>query len=313
MKKSVFLAFFFLCIVSYGGSAVAARAAGQQTLSPAETAALNRTLENMKMTLLQMQDQLAAKQNSNGQASANGSPAQTATAATAVISAQDAASLRNVLTALGVVLSSLQSNAVINDSVMTMNQKTVMRSVLNGIGANLSSMNNMLAGNPARGVSAITQASGVSAPIVARVPSRSASGNAVSVPQVSDNANPGLAQIATTARWSKWSWPIGIAIVVILLAWAWFRREKKAQPVALKNNRSPKKDAVIAQSSAGSGTGSGAKQNTVPQNFPKEQHPSPKIESKPAMSPLSSVVMGTPAQSQPVMPQKFQEQKKATG
>jgi hypothetical protein len=293
--------------VSYEGSAVPARAAGQ-TFSPAEAAALNQTLENMKATVLQMQSRLnGAQQNSEGQVQS---------VPVGIISVQDASSLKNVLASLSVVLSELQSSSMMNGNVITENQKTAMRSVLGGISANLLSMKDTLAGisphNPP--ASAMAENSGTntqaspgkataSAPTVAQAPNQPAPENVVSasVPPVSENADQQLAQVSLATGWNKWGWPIAIGIVVIFIALMWFRRTKKTQPVVAKSYQNPKKEAV-AQPSTGT---------NVKPNFPEERQPLQEPESKIVMPPFSSVTIGTP--TQPPIPQKFQEQKKPTG
>lgn len=291
MKKYVFLAFLFLCIVSYGKNILPAYAA-ERTISPAETATLNQTLENMKAMLSQMQAQAGA--------------IQTNSAPVPVLSSQDAASLQGTLTSLGSVLSELQSSSMIRGNTMTESQKTIMHSVLGGISTNLLSMKDTLAGVPVRTANLKKYASTgrASAPMTARISNRSASGNTIPVQSASPRTTFEMAQISMTAEWNKWGWPIGIGIIVIFLAWMWLRSGKKTKQIAAHNHQNVKKETMPRPLASAN-----IKPN-VPRDPPMGQQPS-KSESRPALSPLSSVVTAQSAQAS--LSQKFQEQKKPTG
>jgi len=311
MKRFVFLAFFFLCIVSYRGNIVPARAA-EQPLSPAETATLNQELLNMKATLLQMQTQLQVQQATAGEPK---------TQPKTILSAQDSASLKNVFNSLGVVLAELQSSLMANGSVSSPDQKTAISSVLQNISANLSAINQTLAGVYKQNPSVVATANlgaqasippetampAVPTPIVAETPSQSVSQNTVSISQALENANQGMAQVSLAARWNTWGWPISIGIIVILIVVILIWRAKKTKPAVVRH-QNIKKDTVVPLPTVIDSKSKSVAETVFPEARLLQQQ---KPESKPLVTPLSSTLADTSTQTP--MTQKFRDQRRPTG
>lgn len=277
--------------------------AAEQPPSPAATATLNQELQDMKATLLQMQTQV------QDQEQASVSAPQSAE----ILSAQDTASLTDALVLLDTALIGLESSLRTNEKVLTPDQKIAISSTLQGIGLNLSAMAQVFAGGPAQSpvavaapgvskpVSPVTAAPAASAPMAAEAPSKSAPQVAASNPQPLENAEPQMAQVSSVARWGAWGWPVGVGIIIILIAGIWLWRAKKVKPVA--QYRPDIKRDIVTPSSTKADPGSKSVVETVSQ----EVRPMQKPESRPATTPPSSVLTEKPMQASTSMPptQKF--------
>ena len=218
MKKFVILAIFLLSAASIGGNVFSAHAA-QQPLSSADAAILNQELVGMKTALLQMQDQLQAQSAAPVSVVKN----------TDVPS--DLVSLNAALISLRSTLASFQVNLQMNGSAVTPAEKIVVRDALNGIGADLVSMQQIL--TETRVPSAVALAGpGASGNTVSAQPATSVNGSA-SLKAPDQGVQ--MAQVSAVAPWRQWAarnWPIGIGVIVILLAAIWMWYAKSARSVS---------------------------------------------------------------------------------
>lgn len=161
MKKLLFLAALVLAIGSYGGHINPAHA---QTLTPAQTAALQQQLQVAKATLANLEMQAGAVPAGDNGMSTVAQPATTTQPAAGQLSQAEISSFQGTLNALATTLSQLNTSLATN-STLTPAQEQAVQSTLNGMQSTLVAMANTVSGS--------NTASGNVPPTVAGTPSQS--------------------------------------------------------------------------------------------------------------------------------------------
>ena len=239
MKKIVVFAIIAFGVSAFGGAAVAAHAATQPAPS-SDAATLSQELAAMKATLLGMQGQLQT-QSAVSPASLDGSA-----------TPQDLASLHEALASLSMTLADFQVSLKANRNAVTPAEKAAVAAALAGIRTDLSGMAQVLAGTgsspSATPVAIARSAASGNTPATKAAPSGVAAGGSDQEVQV--------AQVSSVAPWRAWAakdWPIGIVIIVVLLAAIWMWRGKEA-----------KSDSSMASVAAAPATSKPVAASTVP-------------------------------------------------
>ncbi len=245
MKKLFITLFFVVAIASFGGIAHA-----DNTLTPAQAALMQQTLNTMKAELSELQAQAAAQMGTRA-------PAPTPAVLGSSLTPGDTVSLANALSALSTALTGLQSNLASNPQIIAGHEGAIL-STLKGVGTTLAMIGATLAGNPSAAPLAVSSPS-PSAVAAAPVPQTQSQAQMPApapapetptqmTPQTSgatnpESAAPQTAQVGTT--WSFWNlnWPlIGVIalVVVAVLAWLfWPGGENEEEEMKEKGSPAP--------------------------------------------------------------------------
>ncbi|MGC9968927.1 MAG: hypothetical protein ABSC29_04350 [Minisyncoccia bacterium] len=229
MKKLFIILLFVVAIASFGGILRSVPAHADETLSPAQTAVLQQSLDAMKAQLSELQSQAAAQAGASVLTShVNG------------LSTEDVASLRSALSLLSSALISLQTSLAQNPQLIAGREGAVL-TTLRGVGAVLATIGTTLGGE--NNVASVS----VSAPIVQSQPAagtspyvppllsaggRSAMGTPTQMTFASAVAE--TAQVGSTWSFKNLNWPLVIVIILVVVAVAlwlfWPGGEDKGKP-----------------------------------------------------------------------------------
>ena len=237
MKKTLILSTLLIVMASYGGSALLANA---QSLTPAQTAAIQQQLDVAKAQLVQleMQEGMIPQGDNDLPATAAiaatqaSAPVQTMAAMT--LSASDVVAMNTALTSLTAVLVSLQTKIAQNPQFATTNGQDVI-SALQGIGNTLASIvTEAKNGNIAMAAPQGLQASGSqsvaqTAPVTAvntQVPAAVAGpATLAAITPAPAAVVPQTAQASSAFSFGALNWPLIIVIILIVAAiaiWLWW-------------------------------------------------------------------------------------------
>ncbi|MGD1003383.1 MAG: hypothetical protein ABR884_02295 [Minisyncoccia bacterium] len=248
MKKLLFFAALIVAIGSIGGNMVA----HAQTLTPAQTAAIQQQLDVANATLANLEMQAGivppvdAGTPNTIPASIAGTGSQSATpvvvaAATTELSAAQISAFKTTLSALAATLTQLDASLATN-TTLTPSQETAVQATLNGMQGTLVAMANDVAnsGNsPVANSAPIAATQPASAPVavnnmppsVAAAQTPSTTVVAQTQPAITNNAVPQTAQASSIWSFTKAHWPtIVIVLLVIAILAILFWPEKK-EPV----------------------------------------------------------------------------------
>ena len=221
MKKILISLFLFVAIASFGGYILPVHA---DTLTPAQAAALQQSLDALKVKLSDLQAQAAAQA-----VTITAAPAPVAVSNSASLSNEDAATLKTELSALASALRSLQIQFGANPAMAKGHEAAVL-AMLQGVSKTLVMVNTMI--SPAQAMAAAPVAA---APIAMQAaPSVTVTANPSPAPvamSASVPANPNQAQVTPTAAapvetaavasswsWKQMNWPLVIVVILVLLA-----------------------------------------------------------------------------------------------
>jgi hypothetical protein len=266
MKKLLFFAALIVAIGSIGGNMVA----HAQTLTPAQTAAIQQQLDVANATLanLEMQAGIVPPVDAGTPgtipASIAGTGSQNATpvvaAATTGLSAAQISAFKTTLSALAATLTQLDASLATN-MTLAPSQETAVQATLNGMQGTLVAMATDIANGGNSPVAnsapiAVTQSASApvavnnapapttvgSAPVVAATATPSTTVVAQTQPATANNPVPQTAQVSSIWSFTKAHWPtIVIVLLVIAILAILFWPEKK-EPVR-----------TVSTSAAGSG------------------------------------------------------------
>lgn len=243
MKKLIIFLFVFVAIASFGGILRPAHAHADNSLTPAEAATLQQSLDAMKAKLLELQTEANAQVNV---------PALPPTLNVATLSAEDKASLRNALALLASALTNLETSLAQNPQLATGREQAVL-TALKGIGATLSSIGTTLGG---QAIAATPVPTSIASPVAQSAPAPSegtmtpladtspaARESALTSPA---NASPATAQVGSSWSLKNLNWPLVIVIVLVIAAvalWLFWpgeeEKEKKQKPTVVMNTTRP--------------------------------------------------------------------------
>ncbi|HEY5220660.1 MAG TPA: hypothetical protein VIJ29_00710 [Candidatus Paceibacterota bacterium] len=275
MKRLLILAGLIVAIVvSFGGNSLVAHAqtaATTQTLTPAQTAALQQELDVANATLanLEMQAGVVPPADAGtpsvipasiaGTGTQGGTAVATAPAASTGLSASQVSAFQGTLNTLATALTQLSASVAAN-TTLTPSQDAAVATTLNGMQGTLVAMANTIAtaGNSASAPVAITPVTGSpvavnSAPSAATTPSTavgSAPTTAPSTPTVAQtqpatvNTVPQTAQASSLWSFTKSHWPtivIILLVIAILAILFWPEKETvRTVPTATAGSGKPK-------------------------------------------------------------------------
>jgi len=238
MKKILIFGIVLVAIASVGGNRMNVISAHAQTLTQADAASLQASVDALKARLADLQAQANVQQ---PLLSVSGEPVALQQApVTATLSEADVASLKSALSALAGVLTTLQSEFSANPGFAAQNSGGVIIA-LQGIGNTLAMIGTSLQGTSATPVTPVAAAPKASEPAPFAV------SNPVAIAPSANN------QEQTAAVSSAWSlgnlnWPL-VAIVSLAVAaialWLWW--PSKEEEKGGNDKRSAKKNVQTAQ------------------------------------------------------------------
>lgn len=252
MKRLLFFAALIVAIGSIGGNMVA----HAQTLTPAQTAAIQQQLDVAKATLanLEMQANVVPPVDAGtpgtipasiaGTGSQGATPVVAATAATA-LSADQISAFKTTLSTLAAMLTQLDASLATN-TTLTPSQETAVQATLNGMQGTLVAMANDVANgggtNPVANSAPVAATQPASAPIavnsapaVAAVATPSTTVVAQTQPATVDNTVPQTAQASSLWSFTKAHWPtivIVLLVIAILAILFWPEKELAVRTVS---------------------------------------------------------------------------------
>ena len=255
MKKYLTLAALIVAIASYGGITVA-NAQTAQSLTPAERAAAQQSLDVLKAKLINLEMQQGAipagdDAISNNTAVSAATPVvtnSTVTSPATSLSASEVASLNSALTAFATTLQVLQTRIAQDPNFLSANQQSVMAS-LQGIATTLASIGtevsnaNIASTHPSQPGN-IAQANPRTSRSAGSAGSAQTGGTTVTPSTQSNETTPAPAvttpantapQTASAFSFSKLNWPLIVVIILIVAAIAiWLFWDTEEQKPAVK-------------------------------------------------------------------------------
>lgn len=237
IKKYLTLAALIIAIASYGGITVA-NAQTAQSLTPAERAAAQQSLDVLKAKLinLQMQQGVVPAGDdaiSNNTAVSAAAPVAVATPTVASpatsLSASEVASLNNALTAFATTLQVLQTRIAQDPNFLSANQQSVMAS-LQGIATTLASIGTEVSnaniaathpsqpGNIAQANPGTSRSAGSAAQTGGTTVAPSTQSNETTPAPAATTPTNAAPQTASAFSFSKLNWPLIVVIILIVAA-----------------------------------------------------------------------------------------------
>lgn len=211
MKKLLTILFVFVAIASFGGNIAVTKA---DTLTPAQAAAFQQTLDSLKAKLLDLQAQANAQASSQPPV-VSGAPLTLQNGA--VLSSLDAASLRSTLTLLATALTNLQLTIAQNPQ-LTAGREGVVLLTLKGIGTTLASIGTTITGSSPVAIATPNAPATPAAPPTETAPLLSAGGESSPAAATPANAAPQTAQAGSSWSFKNLNWPLVVIIVLVLIA-----------------------------------------------------------------------------------------------